>query len=239
MSKNVNLLREGVLLLQEFKNWVLKNKLMVLGVVSGFAIFIAVILGISLSNSYDVQETLNNRIYQYESQETEIKNSLASIEDKEAELQKKEAEFQQQKAKFDEDKASYEKSLAELNAKTEEFNKYKNDCSSLQQKNAELEKNYNSLKSNYDKVVSENTSLKNKVSTMSSSSSSSYSSSSTASSYSSNSSSDDNQSYTVYVTKTGAKYHSGGCRYLRKSKIAISKSSAVSQGYDACSVCNP
>lgn len=44
---------------------------------------------------------------------------------------------------------------------------------------------------------------------------------------------------TVYVTNTGEKYHSGGCRYLKKSKIAISRSDAVAQGYVACSVCNP
>lgn len=40
----------------------------------------------------------------------------------------------------------------------------------------------------------------------------------------------------VYVTKTGAKYHSGYCRYLRKSKIPISLSSARGR-YSACSVC--
>lgn len=49
----------------------------------------------------------------------------------------------------------------------------------------------------------------------------------------------ENKTVTVYVTKTGGKYHTGGCRYLRKSKIAISLSDARSQGYDPCSVCNP
>ncbi|MEA4895137.1 MAG: MBL fold metallo-hydrolase [Oscillospiraceae bacterium] len=44
---------------------------------------------------------------------------------------------------------------------------------------------------------------------------------------------------TVYVTKTGSKYHLDGCRYLSKSKIAISLSDAKSQGYTPCSVCNP
>jgi hypothetical protein len=44
---------------------------------------------------------------------------------------------------------------------------------------------------------------------------------------------------TVYVTKTGTKYHCSGCQYLRKSKIAISLQSAVDQGYDPCSVCGP
>lgn len=59
--------------------------------------------------------------------------------------------------------------------------------------------------------------------------------------YSNNTSSvySDNTSQTVYITKTGSKYHRSGCRYLRQSKIAIDKSSAISQGYDPCSVCNP
>ena len=41
---------------------------------------------------------------------------------------------------------------------------------------------------------------------------------------------------TVYITNTGEKY---GCRYLKKSQIAISRSDAIAQGYGACSVCNP
>lgn len=44
---------------------------------------------------------------------------------------------------------------------------------------------------------------------------------------------------TVYITDTGEKYHTSGCRYLRKSKHSISLSSAKSQGYTACSVCKP
>lgn len=46
-------------------------------------------------------------------------------------------------------------------------------------------------------------------------------------------------SYTVYRTKTGHKYHRSGCRYLSRSKIAISKSNAESMGLSPCSVCNP
>lgn len=40
----------------------------------------------------------------------------------------------------------------------------------------------------------------------------------------------------VYVTRTGEKYHSGGCRYLRRSQIPMRWREAV-QGYSACSVC--
>jgi micrococcal nuclease len=44
---------------------------------------------------------------------------------------------------------------------------------------------------------------------------------------------------TVYITKTGKKYHTASCRYLSKSKIAISLKDAKARGYTACSVCQP
>lgn len=44
---------------------------------------------------------------------------------------------------------------------------------------------------------------------------------------------------TVYITRTGEKYHSQGCRYLSRSCIPVSLSDAKSQGYSACSVCDP
>lgn len=47
------------------------------------------------------------------------------------------------------------------------------------------------------------------------------------------------KSITVYITRTGTKYHRSGCRYLSKSKIAISLKNAEASGYDACKICNP
>lgn len=44
---------------------------------------------------------------------------------------------------------------------------------------------------------------------------------------------------TVYITRTGAKYHRGDCQYLRQSKFAIKKSEAIAQGYEPCKVCRP
>lgn len=44
---------------------------------------------------------------------------------------------------------------------------------------------------------------------------------------------------TVYITNTGEKYHSSGCKYLRKSKVPIELSDALAQGYAACKVCRP
>ena len=43
---------------------------------------------------------------------------------------------------------------------------------------------------------------------------------------------------TVYITRTGKKYHRGSCRYLRSSKIPISLTNAK-RGYSPCSVCDP
>ena len=45
-------------------------------------------------------------------------------------------------------------------------------------------------------------------------------------------------SLTVYVTKSGKKYHLGSCRYLFKTKRAISLQDAEKR-YSACSVCKP
>lgn len=45
-------------------------------------------------------------------------------------------------------------------------------------------------------------------------------------------------SYTVYVTKTGSKYHRAGCSYLRKSNMAMDLSEARKY-YTPCSRCNP
>ncbi len=43
---------------------------------------------------------------------------------------------------------------------------------------------------------------------------------------------------TVYITRTGSKYHQAGCRYLSRSMIPISLENAK-QRYGPCSVCTP
>ena len=43
---------------------------------------------------------------------------------------------------------------------------------------------------------------------------------------------------TVYITKTGSKYHTATCNYLKSSKIPISLSEASKRGYTPCSRCN-
>lgn len=49
----------------------------------------------------------------------------------------------------------------------------------------------------------------------------------------------DEDSITVYVTRTGEKYHRGTCRYLSRSKIPTTLRDAKRNGYDPCSVCRP
>lgn len=46
-------------------------------------------------------------------------------------------------------------------------------------------------------------------------------------------------SATVYVTQSGKKYHADGCKYLSKSKSAISLTDAKNRGYTPCSKCHP
>jgi micrococcal nuclease len=49
---------------------------------------------------------------------------------------------------------------------------------------------------------------------------------------------DDTIETTVYVTKSGTKYHRAGCKYLAKSMIPMSLKEAKTK-YQPCSVCNP
>jgi endonuclease YncB( thermonuclease family) len=43
---------------------------------------------------------------------------------------------------------------------------------------------------------------------------------------------------TVYVTRTGSKYHRSSCQYLRRSRVPVSLKEAK-QSYDPCSICRP
>jgi hypothetical protein len=49
----------------------------------------------------------------------------------------------------------------------------------------------------------------------------------------------DTKAQTVYVTRTGKKYHRDGCQYLKSSRIPMSLKDAKSKGYSPCSVCKP
>lgn len=47
------------------------------------------------------------------------------------------------------------------------------------------------------------------------------------------------QEITVYITNTGNKYHSSGCRTLKKSKIETTLKRAIASGYEPCGICHP
>ncbi len=44
---------------------------------------------------------------------------------------------------------------------------------------------------------------------------------------------------TVYITKSGTKFHRDGCSSLSKSRISISYEDAVSRGFEPCGRCAP
>lgn len=44
---------------------------------------------------------------------------------------------------------------------------------------------------------------------------------------------------TVYLTKSGTKFHRDGCSSLAKSKIPISYEDATARGFEPCGRCNP
>jgi hypothetical protein len=44
---------------------------------------------------------------------------------------------------------------------------------------------------------------------------------------------------TVYITRTGNKYHLENCRTLRKTKIPVKLKDAVKAGYEPCKICHP
>jgi micrococcal nuclease len=48
----------------------------------------------------------------------------------------------------------------------------------------------------------------------------------------------DARTVTVYVTRTGEKYHRAGCRYLARSQIPLALAEAAKR-YGPCSVCRP
>jgi micrococcal nuclease len=48
-----------------------------------------------------------------------------------------------------------------------------------------------------------------------------------------------NNAETVYVTRTGKRYHRANCRYLATSRISMSLKDAQAKGYTACKACRP
>lgn len=160
-------------------------------------------------------------VTQYENKITELNAKLEYNEKQITNLQEENNFLQKSKSKLEEEKSTLEGEKQTL----------ENEKNELTTKVDELE--------NASSTSSTTTSSGSEIQKASTSIASSLTSNSKSSSETSPTSSTDNQSYTVYITNTGSKYHSASCSYLRKSKIAINLSEAKSKGYTACSKCNP
>ncbi len=138
--------------------------------------------------------------------------------------------------------STYENTIDELRFNNAELESENAEIELYRDTYKSLESECNDLKTENSTLQSENKELRNQLEKQAKANDSSSGDSSSGSA-SDNASivtnTEDNTSYTVYITETGNKYHSGSCSYLRKSKISISKSDAVSRGYTACSRCNP
>ena len=133
--------------------------------------------------------------------------------------------FESLTTKYDELSGDYDTLKAELANYTDQ----QETIDSLNTQLAELQEKYNSLSAENEELKSQVSSLQAKASSTSSSSSST----------SSSSSSNDSGGGMVWLSATGSKYHSiPDCGNMNPNNARqVSRSSAESQGYDACSKC--
>lgn len=164
---------------------------------------------------------LGGASYTYYHHLAEQMNETASLQSQVSHLEGSVSDLQ---AQADESQPAIDDLKAQVASLTEEKNGLQTQVDTLTSQKADLQKQVDTLKAGASSGSS---------SGGSSSGGSSSDSSSVPAAYSSS----DDQSETVYITNTGSKYHSAGCRYLKKSQIPISLSKAKQQGYTACSVC--
>ena len=146
---------------------------------------------------------------------TEYINNINSLNNKVAQLNKTISNNEEQIRQLNEKIANSEKQISDLT----------NSNTLLSDENQKLKEEKNELNERISQLQNEATLQTNSAPSVPS-----------TSSVSSNNAS---QEYTVYITKTGKKYHKSGCSYLKQSKSAISINSAKAQGYTPCSRCNP
>lgn len=161
---------------------------------------------------------LGGASYTYYHHLAEQMNETASLQSQVSHLEDSVSDLQ---AQVDESQPAIDGLKAQVASLTEEKNGLQSQVDTLTSQKADLQKQVDTLKAGASSGSS------------SGSSSSGGSSASVPAAYSSS----DDQSETVYITNTGSKYHSAGCRYLKKSQIPMSLSEAKRQGYTACSVC--
>ncbi|MBR3254645.1 MAG: hypothetical protein IKF97_00225 [Clostridia bacterium] len=128
-------------------------------------------------------------------------------------------------------KTELENVKKQLEEKSKELTSLQEANKSLQDEKVKLETEKQTLNQELEQLKTSKANAEN--------SQASASTSSTATKSTSTQAETTSNSYTVYITDTGKKYHSAGCSYLKRSQHAISKDSAIAQGYSACSKCNP
>ena len=180
------------------------------------------------STIFDNYDNISN--YQYFVQNNTSLNSSVT------ELNSQIIEYKKTISQYEETIAKYEKDISEYKREIEYLKPY-------QSKYYDVASKYNDLSSKYNVLQTTNTSLEDQLNdyiiASNNTSNSISNNTSNSISNSNNSSSQNSLSSGVYITRTGSKYHRGSCSYLRNSRISISRSNAIAQGYEPCSRCNP
>ena len=147
-------------------------------------------------------------------------------------LQEQTEQYEELQSNFEDLSNQYNDLLSDYDILNAELTNYQDQQTTIDDLNTQL----TDLQGKYDTLSAENEELKSHVSSLQTkASSTSPSSSSTSSSSSSN----DSGGGMVWLSATGSKYHSiPDCGNMNPNNARqVSRSSAESQGYDACSKC--
>lgn len=181
-------------------------------------IILIILLLINIYANFDLSKNKINNTNTSNVYNNVINEKDKIIEEKEKQikdLQNANKLLQEQKQKIEEEKKSIEEEKQNLIYQIEELKKTSSPITQNQ--------------SISNKTITNNKTVTNKTDTSSTSTKNTNSKSSTTIK--------NTNSTIVYVTKTGKKYHKGGCSYLKNSKIEITLSEAQSKGYTPCSKC--
>ncbi len=173
---------------------------------------------------------------------SELTAQLESIASENESLQADVTQYKEELEKLNEENDSARQLLAEANSKIEQLSQLEDqqkEVEKLKQQIEELNAQSNDKDAEIKKLQSEIAEYEVSKTTTSASTDTEDNRGNVSENNIISQQESTNNSYTVYITKTGSKYHRSGCRYLSKSQISIDKNDAISQGYSACSVCNP
>ena len=147
-------------------------------------------------------------------------------------LQEQTEQYEELQSNFEDLSNQYNDLLSDYDILNAELTNYQNQQTTIDDLNTQL----TDLQGKYDTLSAENEELKSQVSSLQAKASSTSSSSSSTSSFSS---SNDSSGGMVWLSATGSKYHSiPDCGNMNPNNARqVSRSSAESQGYDACSKC--